>query len=104
MAGAGVRYSDGAIATRTNVYAEREMLKHALPVMVLEKLAVSKSMPKNKTDTIKFRRPIVFSAVTTPLVEGVTPDKTAFAYEGRVGFPAPVWSGGRDHGRDRGPS
>lgn len=77
----GTRYSDGAIATRTNVYAEREMLKHAMPVMVLEKFASHKVMPKNKTDTIKFRRPVVFSAATTPLVEGVTPDKTSFAYE-----------------------
>jgi N4-gp56 family major capsid protein len=76
-----MRFADGAIATRTNVYAEREMLKHAGPVMVLEKLALAKQMPKNKTDTIKFRRPVPFTAKTTPLVEGVTPDRTSFAYE-----------------------
>lgn len=75
------RYSDGGISPRTNVYAEREMLKHAQPVMVLEKLAVTKQMPKNKTDTIKFRRPRVFTAATTPLVEGVTPTATQFGYE-----------------------
>jgi N4-gp56 family major capsid protein len=75
------RYSDAAISPRTNVYAERQMLKHAMPVMVLEKLALSKQMPKNKTDTIKFRRPKVFSAATTPLVEGVTPSTTQFQYE-----------------------
>jgi N4-gp56 family major capsid protein len=38
-------------------------------------------MPKNKTDTIKFRRPRVFTAATTPLQEGVTPTETQFSYE-----------------------
>jgi N4-gp56 family major capsid protein len=75
------RYSDAAISPRTNVYAERQMLKHAMPVMVLEKLALTKQMPKNKTDTIKFRRPRIFTAATTPLVEGVTPTSTQFQYE-----------------------
>ena len=74
-------YSDGGISPRTNVYAERQMLKHAKPVMVLEKLCVTKQMPKNKTDTIKFRRPRVFTAATTPLIEGVTPTETQFSYE-----------------------
>lgn len=69
------------ISQRTNVYAATEMLSHAIPVMVLEKLGQSKPMPKNKSSTIKFRRPKVFTAATTPLVEGVTPDSTAFGYE-----------------------
>ncbi len=69
------------ISQRTNVYAEREMLKHAGPVMVLDKFGMTKRMPRNKSTVIKFRRPIVFSAVTTPLVEGVTPSSTAFSYE-----------------------
>jgi N4-gp56 family major capsid protein len=75
------QYADGGVSPRTNVYAERQMLKHAKPVMVLEKLGLSKAMPKNKTDTIKFRRPRVFTAATTPLVEGVTPTETQFSYE-----------------------
>ena len=75
------RYANGDVSPRTNVYAERQMLKHAKPVMVLEKLALAKPMPKNKTDTIKFRRPKVFGAATTPLVEGVTPNTTQFGYE-----------------------
>jgi N4-gp56 family major capsid protein len=57
------------------------MLRHAKPVMVLEKLGLTKPMPKNKTDTIKFRRPRVFTAATTPLQEGVTPTETVFSYE-----------------------
>ncbi len=74
------KYGDVGISPRTNVYAERQMLKHAKPVMVLEKLALAKPMPKNKTDTIKFRRPNTFDAATTPLVEGVTPTATQFTY------------------------
>ena len=38
-------------------------------------------MPKNKTQVIKFRRPKIFTAATTPLVEGVTPTATQFSYE-----------------------
>jgi len=75
------QYGDGGISPRTNVYAERQMLKHAKPVMVLEKLGLTKPMPKNKTDTIKFRRPRIFSAATTPLMEGITPTETQFSYE-----------------------
>lgn len=71
----------GDISQRTNVYAATEMLKHATPVMVLEKLGQSKPLPKNKSSTMKFRRPKVFTEATTPLVEGVTPDSTAFGYE-----------------------
>ena len=74
-------YSDGGVSPRTNVYAERQMLRHAKPVMVLEKLGLTKPMPKNKTDTIKFRRPKIFTAATTPLIEGVTPTETQFSYE-----------------------
>lgn len=73
--------TDAGISQRTNVYAERVMLKHAEPVRVLDKFAMTKPMPKNKGTTIKFRRPIVFGAATTPLVEGVTPSSTQFRYE-----------------------
>ena len=74
-------YGDANISPRTNLYAAADMLMHAEPVMVLEKLAVTKQMPKNKTETIKFRRPRIFTAATTPLVEGVTPSSTSFQYE-----------------------
>lgn len=74
-------YSDSGVSPRTNLYAAQEMLDWAHPVMVLDKFAETKPMPKNKTETIKFRRPIPFTAKTVPLVEGVTPPSTAFAYE-----------------------
>jgi len=79
---ATITSGQGGISQRTNVYAEREMLKHAEPVTILEKTGpLIKPLPKNKSTTIKFRRPIPFAAATTPLVEGVTPDSRAFAYE-----------------------
>lgn len=73
-------YSDGGISPRTTVYAERQMLRWAKPIMILEKLGLSKPMPKNKSDTIKFRRPNIFTAATIPLMEGVTPSATQFSY------------------------
>lgn len=75
------RYSDSGISPRTTVWAMREMLRHAAPVTVLEKLGKAVRMPKNKSQTVKFRRPVVFTAATTPLVEGTTPTATAFSYE-----------------------
>lgn len=75
------RYTDAGVSPRTNVYAERTMLKHAGPVQVLDKFGLAKPMPKNKTQTIKFRRPKVFTAVDAPLTEGVTPSATQFSYE-----------------------
>lgn len=70
------------ISQRTTVYAERQMLKHAMPSLVLEKTGpLIKPMPKNKGVNIKFRRPIPFEASTVPLLEGVTPTPTAFRYE-----------------------
>ena len=75
------RYSDGGISPRTNVYAAKKMLESADPVIVLDMAADIKPMPKNKTQTVKFRRPQTLDAVTTPLVEGVTPDVTPFRFE-----------------------
>ena len=75
------RSTDAGVSQRTNVYAERQMLKHATPVRILDKFGQTRPMPKNKSTTIKFRRPKIFTAATTPLVEGVTPSSTQFAYE-----------------------
>lgn len=75
------KYGDAGVSPRTNVYAERQMLKHQMPVVILDKFGMLRPMPKNKTQTIKFRRPKVFTAATTPLVEGVTPTATQFKYE-----------------------
>jgi len=74
-------YTDAGLSPRVNVYAERQMLRYAGPVIVLDKFGMTRPMPKNKSQTIKFRRPVVFSAATIPLAEGVTPGSTSFSYE-----------------------
>jgi N4-gp56 family major capsid protein len=76
---AGTVYGD--ITPRTAAHAAVGMLSHAEPVSVLSKFGLTKPLPKNKTDTIKFRRPVPFSALTAPLAEGVTPTPGSFSYE-----------------------
>lgn len=71
----------GDISQRTAGWAATEMLAHAEPVTVLGKFAQTKPLPKNKADNIKFRRPVPFAAITTPLAEGVTPVAQNMAYE-----------------------
>jgi len=70
----------GDIGNRTAGYVSAAMLKHAEPVMVLQKLGQSRPIPKNSTRTIKFRRPVPFTVSTVPLQEGVTPSASAFSY------------------------
>lgn len=76
-----VTSTDAGISQRTNTYAALKMLEHAMPVTVLDKFGETKPMPKNKGVNVRFRRPVTFTAATTPLVEGVTPASTAFSYE-----------------------
>lgn len=77
----GVRYTDAGITPRTNAYAAVEMLSHATPTIVLDKFGMMRRMPKNKTQTIIFRRPRTFDPATVPLQEGVTPNLTQFRYD-----------------------
>lgn len=71
-------YSD--IGQRTSQWAAVEMLAYAEPVLVLSKFGLTKPVPKNKAQTIAFRRPDVFSAATTALQEGVTPTAQKMSY------------------------
>lgn len=71
----------GDINQRTAAWAATVMLRHAEPVIVLQKFGQTKPMPKNKAQKVKFRRPIPFGAATTPLVEGVTPTAQKMQYE-----------------------
>ena len=75
------RYGDVGVSPRTNVYAARQMLKHAGPVIVLDRFGLTKPLPQNSTQIISFRRPRVFDAVTVPLQEGITPTATSFRYD-----------------------
>ena len=71
----------GDISQRTAAYAEVKMLEHAEPILVLEKFAQAKPLPRNTADNVKFRRPIPYSVNTTQLVEGVTPTPKQMQYE-----------------------
>lgn len=71
-------YSD--IGQRTTVYADRQMLRHAEPVLILSKMGLSKPIPKNTATTVKFRRPVPFTVTTVPLAEGVTPTPQKISY------------------------
>ncbi|MEO5368525.1 MAG: N4-gp56 family major capsid protein [Magnetococcus sp. DMHC-1] len=71
----------GDINQRTAAWVIKEMLAHAVPRQVLAKFGTGKEVPKNTADTIKFRRPIPFTAATNPLTEGVTPLSQKMQYE-----------------------
>jgi N4-gp56 family major capsid protein len=71
----------GDISQRTAAWAADQMLAHAEPIIVLGKFGQGKPVPRNKADTVKFRRPVPFAAVTAPLTEGVTPAAQTMAYE-----------------------
>ena len=79
MATGTTKYGD--INQRTAAWAATEMLAHAEPVLVLSKMGMTKPMPKNKAETVKFRRPIPFDAALEPVVEGVTPTAQKISYE-----------------------
>lgn len=71
----------GDISQRTAAYAAVDMLAHAEPILVLSKFGQNKPLPKNKADTVKFRRPVPFAVATAPLTEGVTPIAKQMSYE-----------------------
>ncbi|SKB32400.1 N4-gp56 family major capsid protein [Sphingopyxis flava] len=75
------RTAYGDISQRTAAHAYNTMLEHAEPVCVLGKFGDTKPIPRNKAETVKFRRPIPFTASTTPLQEGVTPNARQMLYE-----------------------
>ena len=64
---------NGDIGYRTAAYIQVELLKRAMPYMVLEKFGQSKSLPANKTMSMAFRRYNSLALRTTALTEGVTP-------------------------------
>lgn len=71
----------GDISQRTAAYAMADMLDHARPVNILAAFGQSKPIPRNKAETVKFRRRIPFTAATTPLQEGVTPTARNIRFE-----------------------
>lgn len=71
----------GDINQRTAVYASAEALRHTVPIIVLSMFGTPKPLPPNKAKTVKFRRALVYPALTTPLQEGITPTTQKFGYE-----------------------
>jgi len=69
------------LSQRTVAYAAKEMLAHAEPQLVLSKYGLTKPIPKNTSEQVKFRRPIPLALAKTPLVEGTPPTAKAMAYE-----------------------
>ncbi|MHB0775424.1 N4-gp56 family major capsid protein [Halomonas sp. WWR20] len=69
------------LSQRTTFWAMTEHLKHAEPQLVLSRFGMSKPVPKNKSEAVKFRRPVPLPLATTPLTEGVAPTSKALTYE-----------------------
>lgn len=70
----------GDISPRTAAYAAAEMLKRAQPYLILQQGAQSRPIPRNATQTIKFRRYEALPLALTPLTEGVTPAGTPLTF------------------------
>lgn len=70
----------GDLTPRIGAYAEKKMLEHAEPILVLNKLGDLHPMPKNTGEVIKFRAPVPLALALTPLTEGVRPTATNFRY------------------------
>lgn len=71
----------GDISQRTALFAIVEFLSNVDPVIVLGKFGLTKPAPKNKAETITFRRAVPFAAALTPLAEGVTPSGHAISFQ-----------------------
>jgi len=79
------------VPSRNLIMAEREMLKHAMPIKVLSTFGMQKQIPQNKTDTVVFRRALPIDAgsngapsITASnylLQEGVTPGSRTISYQ-----------------------
>lgn len=79
------------VPSRNLIMAEREMLKHAMPIKVLSTFGTQKQLPQNKTDTVVFRRALPIDAGTNGapnvtasnylMQEGVTPGARTISYQ-----------------------
>lgn len=79
MSFSGMQYAD--MGARIGAYAAAQFLVHAQPDLILERFAQAHSIPKNKSQVIKWRRLVPFDAAMDVLVEGITPSPTGVRYE-----------------------
>ena len=71
----------GDIGNPVAGWYSRNLLAHAMPQIISERFGLVKTLPKNQTRVIQFRRPQAFGLATSPLQEGVTPDGSGFNYD-----------------------
>src|SRR3990167_636454 len=71
----------GDINQITAAWAASEALQHAEPILCLSKFGMTKPIPRNKANVVKFRRAVPFAAATAALTEGVTPASQKFSYD-----------------------
>ena len=71
----------GDIGNATAGYYFRQLLRHAMPVLILERFAQAKVLPRNETKIAQFRRSKAFGPATIPLTEGVPPQGSDFGYD-----------------------
>ena len=69
------------LSQRTQAAAAVNHLNHAEPVAVLAKHGMTKPMPKNTAEQVKFRRAVPLALAKTPLTEGSAPTSKAMQYE-----------------------
>lgn len=88
----------GDISPRVGLFAVANFLIHAVPVLTLERFAMTQAVPKNVGQVLKWRRPIPFAISTEQLVEGVTPAPLGLEYEDVTGVLAQYgsWMGFTD--------
>jgi N4-gp56 family major capsid protein len=63
----------GDITPRTAAYAQKDLLKRAIPFLVFEKFGQAKEIPDRSSKTTKFRRYTALPNTPAALTEGVTP-------------------------------
>jgi N4-gp56 family major capsid protein len=78
-----ITYGQTGISPRVGIYLPPKMLANAQPWLALSKAggALKTPLPKNKGETIKWRRAVPFDVDTNTLVEGVTPAAQNFRFE-----------------------
>jgi N4-gp56 family major capsid protein len=70
----------GDITPRTAAYAVVELLTRMTPYLCLEKFGQAKTLPGNKSQTMKWRKYTALPTNTTALTEGVTPPSRKLTY------------------------
>jgi N4-gp56 family major capsid protein len=71
----------GDVSPRVGIIAVSQFLKYAEHAIVFNKLGQIERVPKNKGQTIKWRRFVPFEPITTALTEGVTPTSQKLAVQ-----------------------